>query len=105
MGGKSGPAPPEVTGPPDNSAMMMQMMQQMMSAGAFNPPPMPEVPLPPEVERERVQDWGERTKELANKMRADFNIDQSRRRGRSSTILTSPLLDEESEANKSIIAE
>lgn len=49
--------------------------------------PMPSVVRAPDV------DWGEKQKEIAQKMKADYTLDQARRKGRSDTILTSPLLD------------
>jgi len=105
MGGKNDEvAPPDVTAPPDNTAMMMQMMQMMMSAPAFQAPELPDIPEAPAVEAEERVDWKERTQQLASKVKADYTDEQSRKRGRSSTLLTSPLLDEDLAPEPSLIA-
>lgn len=112
--GGSAPAPPPVTMPQQNMAgfesmmmnfenMMMGAMGSMVSAQqaaaqqqadmmATMNMSMPELPA---VERDPIIDWTEQQAQLANKAKADYNLDQARRRGRQDTILTSPLLDEE----------
>lgn len=106
MGNKGkAPDPPEV----DNSqneallAMMAQqaqivpaMMSGMMSSMSQVMSQMNNDPIiPPTVYRAPEVDWSEQQEQLAAKVRADYNVEEARRRTRSDTILTSPLLDEE----------
>lgn len=102
-GGDSAP-PPMPMQPQDNSGETMAMMMGMMEAMSANSmammhqaqaPQLPPMPQIPEIAREPVIDWTEKQAQLAAKAKADYNIDQTRRKGRSDTILTSPLLDED----------
>ena len=103
-GGDSAPPPMPMQQPEDNSgeimAMMMGMMEAMSASSAAmmhsaQPPQLPPMPQIPEIARDPVIDWTEKQEQLAAKAKADYNIDQTRRKGRSDTILTSPLLDED----------
>ena len=76
----------------------------MMESASAPQAPIPTIPESPEVIADPTIDFSEKQKELANKVRADYKDDQSRKRTRSSTILTSPLLDEEL-GNKSLLSE
>ena len=49
----------------------------------------------PEVYRNPIIDWTEQQDQLAQKSKADYHLEQLRRKGRGDTILTSPLLDDE----------
>lgn len=68
---------------------MMGSMSQMISSMEQQTPIMPTVYRAPEV------DWSSQQEQLAAKMKADYNVDEARRRTRTDTILTSPLMDEE----------
>ncbi len=106
MGGKNKQAPPP---PVDNSAnqaamaqmgqiitammasqsaQMGRMMQQMQQAQQ-------QVPTLPEVFRQPDIDWTEKTKQIQEKMKADYKLDKARRVGRSETVLTSPFLEDD----------
>ena len=100
MGGKSdAPTPPAYTPMPDTSAqdaMMQQFMMQLTGLqGQMANMQTPQLPQMPEIEREPLVNWAEKNKELLNKAKGDYGVDIARRKGRSDTILTSPLLDEE----------
>ena len=101
MGGKGGSeAAPAPIMPPvqDNSAEManmMGMMMGMMQNTMQNMPQTPQLPSMPEVRKEPVIDWAERNNQLLAKTKADYGVEAAGKKGRSSTILTSPLLDEE----------
>lgn len=117
-GGSSQPAPEM----PDYGAMMdqqMMMFQEMMGGmmemmgGMMESMPdmnsymdsvldqqlqMPEIPSMldmPTVQRDPEIDWEEKQDQLSAKARADYNRDEMLRKGRTDTIHTSPLLDEE----------
>jgi len=108
VGGKSDNTttpPPIPESPQFDPTMMMQMMGMMMQQGGmFAPPPVPSIPAAPAVTKDPAVDWTEKNKELANKVRADYQTSQSKKRGRTDTILTSPLLDEELGKSTSLIA-
>jgi hypothetical protein len=106
MGGKSGgPKPPAAVDPAADMAAMMSMMSAMSAMPSFAPPSVPIIPETPEVKRTREVDWKKRTDELGAKAKADFENDQAGKKGRQSTVHTSPLLDEEAEdQNDSILA-
>lgn len=97
MGGKNDKpytgqiAPPEM--PEQDIGALMQAMLMMTSMAA--PPPTPELPPTPQVYKAPEIDWTEKNKQLAAKAKAEFGVDKARRKGRSDTILTSPLLDDE----------
>lgn len=101
MGGKSSgrAAPPPAM--PDTSAkdaQLVKFMQQMLSSQALlasQTPAPPPIPDTPPVERTPVIDWGTKNAELLAKSRADYKVNQARRKGRKDTVLTSPLLDSE----------
>lgn len=107
-GGKGGSdAPPMPMMPqqqaahePDYMTMMAMMMEGMggMASSfseAASQPQMPALPAVPTVFRAPIIDWTEKQGQLNQKMKADYNVDQTRRKNRTDTILTSPLLDEE----------
>ena len=84
-------------------AQMMQSMQQMAGIAAI-PAPQP-MPALPDIYQSPEVDWSERQEQLAQQMRADFGIDAARRHGRGKTVLSSPLLDEESaDVTQSVLA-
>ena len=99
MGGKSAPAaPPAVTPAPSfDMEGMMAMMMQMMGGMNQQAPAMPTVPDAPEVRRTPEVDWKERNAQLQARMKGDQFNDRARKKGRSDTIHTSPLLDEQPE--------
>jgi len=107
MGGKdAGPTPPPAVQPDAgfDPMMMMQFFASMMSGmGGQEPPPPPQIPDAPEVIADEKIDFSERQTELANQARADYEDDQEDRKGRTDTILTSPLLDEELETKGSLL--
>lgn len=108
MGSKAEPTPPpavEPAGGSMGSEMMMQMLGMMMQGMAAPQAPIPEIPEAPEVEEDPVIDWRDKQAELAKKVAVDYEDDQNRKRNRTDTILTSPLLDEELETLTSLIAE
>jgi hypothetical protein len=65
---------------------MMQMMQAVPAA--------PALPATPSVFRAPQVDWTEKNKQLASRASADYKTSTSKKKGRSSTILTKPLLDD-----------
>lgn len=69
----------------------MGMMQQMSS----QMPELPSVPDMPVIDKTPTIDWTEKQDQLLAKTRADYNVDEARRKGVADTVLTSPLLDEE----------
>ena len=107
--GSSSP-PPQMPPMQDNSgieAMMAQFENMMMGAMGsiaqsqqaatemmmqIQAPQLPQAPVPSRV---NDIDWTEKQDQLKSKMKADYNIDQARRKGRTGTVLSSPLLDEE----------
>lgn len=107
MGSKGSPPPPVSEPPAMDMGMYMQMMnsammnQQAMMADASSQYQLPDTPEPytsPDI------DWAEKNKELSNKAKADFEDSTAKKKGRSSTILTSPLADdEEADTTKSVL--
>lgn len=96
FGGKGdAPAPPPVTSPPteDLDNIMMQMMAMMGGIGGV--PAAPAVPSVPSIIREPEVDWSDKVLELASKAKADYGIEVADKKGRTGTILSSPLLDSE----------
>lgn len=75
------------------SEIMNQQNQSMQSLAQMdftsNSNMLPAIQQPLDI------DWTEQQAQLASKMKADYNIDQTRRKSRQDTVLTSPLLDEE----------
>ena len=120
-GGGGDSTPPPMPQAPDMSGQMMAMNEMMMSVmnGMMNSTASMmehmgaqaqaqqesmmaslEMNMPglPDVYRDPTIDWTEAQGQLNQKAKADFHADQMRRKGRTDTILTSPLLDDE-EAN------
>lgn len=95
MGGKGGgetipaytPPSPEI----DYEAMI-GMMGEMMIMSQMNTP---QYAPPPAITSEPAVDWAARQKELQTKVDADVTAELRRKRGRASTVLTSPLVNEE----------
>lgn len=97
-------APPE---PPAQDTQMLEMMNMMMGMmGSMQQAPIPpQIPQTPTIYRGPEIDWTEKNQQLAAKARADFKSDSAKKKGRKSTILTSPLLDEESpDTTESLLA-
>lgn len=108
MGGKSSGAatpPPAMPMMPqqDNSEEMMAFMTMMMQA-MNSMPQAPAVPTTPTIQKEAPIDWAEKHDMLTQKMKAEYTLDQARRKGRQNTVYTSPLLDEEEANTTSIMA-
>ena len=107
MGGKNKQAAPPPVDNSANEAMMMQMSQmiaammasqqsqmgQMMSA--MSQQQQSQIPTIPEIFTQPDVDWSEKTKELQNRMRADYTLDKARKIGRNETVLTSPFLEDD----------
>ena len=67
-------------------------------------PPLPSLPPLPTVYREPEIDWEKRQDKLASKASADFNTSKRKKKGRTSTIATSPLIeDEKTSTTKSLV--
>ncbi len=96
VGKGSVPEPPEIEsgGGNDELMMMMALMPALMEASQ-GAPGLPELPAMPDVYKGGDIDWSTKSKQLASKMKADYQVKGARRKGRTDTILTSPLLDEE----------
>jgi hypothetical protein len=85
--------------------MMAMMMSSLEAMGSMHQPQLPDpnmaqqIQVPevyiPEVYREPSIDWTEKQNQLAAKAKADYNLDQTRQKGRADTVLTSPILDED----------
>jgi len=105
MGGKSDSTTPPPPVEPAPAGMDMGMMMQMFSSmmGSMPQAAVPTIPDAPEVVADPVVDWGERQTALADQARADFEDDTADKRGRASTILTSPFLDEELDKTDSLL--
>lgn len=79
------------------NAMMLQQMARMQEQQLLSS--IPEVTEAPEV------DWSEAQAELAAKAKATYGLDQAQKVGRSATIVSSPLLDdEEAVTTQSVLA-
>jgi len=109
MGGKGGkaPAPPPVTKSPEpDLGPMLAMMQQMIGVMGQQQPLPPQLPPLPEIQKVIPIDFGERIEGLRERMSASFNAAQSKQKGRSDTVLTSSLLDEEDDVttNSSLLS-
>jgi len=106
-GGSTTAPPPVDTSGTDDSMQMMQMMLAMMesmAASAGAAPAMPVMPDAPAVDTTPSIDWGEKMDSLRAKTTAEYSISQDKRKGRTDTIHTSPLLDtEEDEAAPTLI--
>lgn len=64
-------------------------MQESILNMNMSMPEMPAAYRNPEI------DWTEAQGQLSQKAKADYHLDQMRRKGRQDTVLTSPLLDDE----------
>jgi hypothetical protein len=99
MGSKGASMPPAVQYEPPPDPMetmgpMIEMMGMMMTetvSAMMNQPQLPPFPAINEVES---VDWDQHRKDVAEQARIKEEEAAKRRRGLSSTILTSPILDE-----------
>ena len=75
------------------TAQMMEQagaqQEQMFASMQANMPGLPE------AYRDPVIDFSEQQDKIASKAKADYHLDELRRKGVADTVLTSPLLDEE----------
>jgi hypothetical protein len=71
-----------------------QQMSMAMSQQSASQTPPPVIQVPP-IQKSANIDWSEKQAQLAAKMKADYGIEQARKKGVSQTIHTSPLLDDE----------
>lgn len=117
MGGKGAeeaiPAPPPVEEVPHfgggvggiGSIMAAQQAAMDAMMGSMLNQPLPDIYTPTHSDPYQEMDWGQIESELSAKARADEAADAARRKGRTSTILTSPLLDyEDVETTESVLA-
>lgn len=74
---------------------MMGGVMESMSSMMKNQPTTPTMTTLPEVNTLSDVDWADKQAQLQQKMSADYNVDEARRKGRTDTVLTSPLLDDE----------
>ena len=84
---------------------MMALMSQQSMAGmsaAATPPSMPPMPAINTAAVEPI-DWSESMAELAQKASIEYEAEQKRSHGRTDTIHTSPLLDEEEAQTTSVL--
>lgn len=89
-----GPEPVKV--PEDNELDIMEAFTTMLTISqSLATPAVPVIPPIPSVYRDPVVDWGERQKQIAKKVSADYELDNKRKKTRSSTIHSSPLLDDQ----------
>lgn len=80
------------------------MFTALLNMVSQQTPIAPEITPAPSVYREADVDWKKKQTQLAGKARADFKTDQRRKKGRTSTIATSPLLDStDTETTKSLV--
>jgi len=96
MGGKGGSnTAPVYTPPPQEmnfEPMMAAMGEMMLMASSMNAP---KYEPPPAIIEAPTIDWTAKQKEVASKANIDITEEMKRRRGRASTVLTSPLVNEE----------
>ena len=99
-GGKGGstqaPPPPSMAPAKENQEEIMMMMMSMM--GSMAQPQTPELPPMPSLYTGPDVDWTEKNEELANKAKADYMSDAANKKGRKGTVLSSPLLDDDTPA-------
>ena len=103
-------APPPEDTSEDDAAMMEMMMAMMagMGGGGMEMPAMPHTPdveeyQPPPIEKAAKIDWKKKQEELAAKTKADYKGDVANKKGRTSTIHTSPLLDDETNTKQQVL--
>jgi hypothetical protein len=100
MGKSGGSSPPPVVLPPSPEPQdfgpLLEMMQAQMgaiAAMAAQQPVIPPIPEPTTIDTNI--DWDAKRREELNKQRKTLVDEAQRRKGISSTVLTSPLLDDE----------
>ena len=101
-GSSAAPPMPEMAPAPDFSGeiagmmgMMSEMMGGMMEGMASSMEAANMDSALPDIYRDPVIDWSEKQEQLRQKASAEYSLDQVRRKGRTDTVLTSPLLDDE----------
>ena len=101
MGGKSSSAPPSVSASDTSSSdsylpMMLALLTQQQNQ-ANNIPTSPDIPEMPTIATATngPVDWTKKQEELKEKVKANFIADQKTKKGISSTVHTSPLVDDE----------
>lgn len=107
-GGKDGGSTTAVPTTTDNSVEMMSMMMEMMdsmyaSVGDLEYPEMEDAADTPVVETVASVDWGDKMDSLKAMTTAEYSVEAANRKGRSSTVHTSPLLDTEDEEDEDIL--
>ena len=97
MGSKGSTAPPPVAAPVDNSNDALMLMQIMSSMGGASStmPALPQITPSPDVSTVDDVDWALKVKELTSKATTAYGDEAAKRKGRSGTIRTPSLLDEE----------
>jgi len=99
MGKSGGSSPPPVVLPPSQQqdfGPLLEMMNAQMgaiAAMAAQQPVIPPMPEPTTIDTNI--DWDEKRREELNKQRRDAVNAAKRRKGITSTVLTSPLLDDD----------
>lgn len=78
-----------------SDADALGIFSALLSAIGSQAPIPPQLPTPPEVFREPEVNWKERQEQLASRARADYTKEKRRKKGRKSTISTSPLIEDE----------
>lgn len=99
-GSQAGPGPwqdpsSEMGGIEDIMGAYIASQSGILEQLAKNQQPAPQMPQFPSIATSPDIDWAEQSAKLAAKTKADEAIASKQRRGRASTIATSPLLDDE----------
>ena len=111
-GGKKGGGQQAAPAIPDNgmaemmaaySQSMSQTMSSMMEMMATISQQQPSLPQMPALYQAPEIDWTEERGKLAKKMKADTALERARKTTRNSTVLTSPLLDDEEPSTTSTL--
>ncbi len=113
MGGKGGSSTPSYSPPVETpgvdmaplfSAMMQMqnMTAMMMRQNQQNMETM--MAAAPKAEVDPSVNWSKRMEELRTKISGDMNTAASKRRGRESTVVTSPLTDDEVKLTESVLS-
>lgn len=95
---KSAPAPPPVQQPQpiDIGAIMEPMMKGMSAMMAMaSKSSAPQYTPPPPIPEPTSVDWVKKQEDLQKQMTEKAQTDLRKKRGRASTVLTSPLVEEE----------